>query len=72
MTALTEPEKTVAAQNPKTERRSAARELRDAMPAALRAELPPTKSTISPQPAPIISAATIGAPSSSPVVMFMR
>ena len=38
MTALTEPEKTVAAQNPKTERRSAARELRDAMPAALRAE----------------------------------
>ena len=38
MTALTEPEKAAAAQNPKTERRRAARELRDAMPAALRAE----------------------------------
>lgn len=38
MTAATEPEKAAAAQNPKTERRRAARELRDAMPAALRAE----------------------------------
>ena len=38
MTAATEPEKAAAAQNPKTERRRAARDLRDAMPAALRAE----------------------------------